>query len=85
MFVDMKAELMRHAEACVSMAMQDDQEHSQEEDAVSSPGGQFVMELDNSTSGNDEIQAASQHGESSTQLEDLAQEFSISEKSSPGL
>ena len=50
-----------------------------------SPDIPFVTELDKLTSGNDEPQAAQQHGETSNQLKDLAQEFSTGEKTSPAV
>ena len=78
---------MQLVKDCIITAMQENQgseaEHS--EDEVHSRGIQLVTELDKLMSKNEEPEMSQQHGATCSQLGDLAQEFSTSEKTGPAV
>ena len=87
MFREMWDELMQHVEDCVITAIQENQSPEAEdgEEEVDSPGTHLVAELDKLMSENEEPQMSQQHDATSSQLGDLVQEFSTSEKTSPAV
>lgn len=87
MLLGMKDELMQHVEDCVAMATQDSSfpDDDQDEEGVDTAGMQLVTGIDELTSGNADPQTAQHHDQTSGQLDELVNEFSTSEITSPAV